>query len=109
MRLRKGIKKVSVVIMSTLTICVSAEMSVCAAVNNGNVCTVESNTWKGWPQAPDISCGTGVLMDAGTGQILYNKVSRHLLRFPSFFGKIPAITSFPRFSARSARFIRQKP
>ena len=87
MRLRKGIKKVSVVIMSTLTICVSAEMSVCAAVNNGNVCTVESNTWKGWPQAPDISCGTGVLMDAGTGQILYNK-GMYDQRYPASITKV---------------------
>lgn len=73
MRLRKVMKKVSVVIMSALTICVSAGMPVCAVVNNGNVCTVESNTWKEWPQAPEISSGTGVLMDAGTGQILYSK------------------------------------
>lgn len=58
-----------------------------AAVNNNNVFPVESNAWKDWPQAPDIKSGTGIVMDAKTGTVLYDK-GMDDQRYPASITKI---------------------
>ena len=48
---------------------------------------VESNTWEGWPEGPDIAAYTGCVMDADTGQILYAK-GMDAERYPASITKI---------------------
>lgn len=87
MQLMKMIKRAGLGIITTFTICTTMTMPAVAAVNNENTFPVETNNWEGWPQAPDVSCGTGVLMDAKTGQILYSK-GMDDQRYPASITKI---------------------
>lgn len=68
--------KVLQILMSVLTsaaVAAAGALQAAAAVDNSHVCAVESNAWTNWPQAADIQCGTGILIDAETGTILFNK------------------------------------
>lgn len=87
MQLVRMIKRAGFGIITTFTICTTMVMPLAAAVNNMNIFPVETNSWEGWPQAAEISCGTGVLMDAKTGQILYNK-GMDDQRYPASITKI---------------------
>lgn len=59
--------------LMALVVCANIRMMPEAAVNNENSCPVESNGWTNWPAGPDISCGTGILMEAKSGEVLYSK------------------------------------
>ena len=87
MRLRAKIKKAAVCAAAILTISTTMTVPSVAAVNNANQFSVDTNSWTGWPQAPDILCSTGILMDADTGQILFNK-GMDDQRFPASITKI---------------------
>ncbi len=87
MRLKARIKKAAVCAAAILTIGTMTAVPSVAAVNNDNQFPVDTNSWVGWPQAPDILSGTGVLMDADSGQILFNK-GMDDQRFPASITKI---------------------
>ncbi len=48
---------------------------------------VESSAWAGWPQAPEITADSAILMDAETGVILYSK-NIHKQQYPASTTKI---------------------
>lgn len=87
MRLKRMTKKAVAGLAAVALICVNTTIYAGAAVNNANVFPVETNNWQGWPQAPDISSGTGILLDAKTGQILYDK-GMDDQRYPASITKI---------------------
>ena len=58
-----------------------------AQVQNGAVYEVTTNQLPEWPQAPEIASETGILMDADTGAILYNK-GMDEIRYPASITKI---------------------
>lgn len=74
-------------VLAGIAMTVPSALPAAAAVDNGHVCTVESNTWKNWPQAADIQCGTGIVIDADTGTILFNK-GMDDQRYPASITKI---------------------
>lgn len=83
-------------------------------VANDAVYPIDSNSQAG-PQAPNVSCETAVLMDANTGEILYNK-GMDQLRYPASITKVMTCLSgfaeqyygcpgyfYPNRSCRSGR------
>ena len=44
-----------------------------AAVDLNAKYDISTNQIQGWPAGPDITSDTGILMDADTGVVLYNK------------------------------------
>ena len=80
-------KKACVFLSLVLSILMMTVIPVAAAVNNDNICSVESNSWKDWPQAVDIQASTGIVMDAKTGTILFDK-GMDDKRYPASITKI---------------------
>lgn len=66
---------------------ISAVPAQAAEVQNGAVYEVTTNQLPEWPQAPEIASETGILMDADTGAILYNK-GMDEIRYPASITKI---------------------
>lgn len=91
MQLRKMLKK-TVAAVGSLVILFGSQATIvqAAVVNNDNICTVESNTWENWPQAEDIQCSTGVVMEANTGEILFSK-GMDDPRYPASITKIMTV------------------
>ncbi|HIU75773.1 MAG TPA: D-alanyl-D-alanine carboxypeptidase [Candidatus Pelethocola excrementipullorum] len=87
MCLKEAMKRAAAVILTVLVTGYSAISSYGAVVNNDNICTIESNSWKDWPQAVDIGASTGVVMDAETGTILFDK-GMDDIRYPASITKI---------------------
>lgn len=71
--MKKGKKILSLIAAVFLGTGMGGAQPVQAAVDNAHVCAVDSNGWKGWPQAADIQSGTGILIDAETGTVLFSK------------------------------------
>lgn len=87
MCLKDVTKRVALFILAMLVTGYSALSAYGAVVNNENICTIESNSWKDWPQAADIGASTGVVMDADTGTILFDK-GMDDVRYPASITKI---------------------
>lgn len=87
MCLKEAMKRVAVVMLTVLVTGYSAISAYGTVVNNDNICTIESNSWKDWPQAVDIGASTGVVMDAETGTILFDK-GMDDIRYPASITKI---------------------
>ncbi|MCD7868733.1 MAG: D-alanyl-D-alanine carboxypeptidase [Clostridiales bacterium] len=58
-----------------------------AAVDNTAVYTITTNEIQGWPQGPEISSDTAVLMDADSGLVLYSKGGDER-RYPASITKV---------------------
>ncbi len=58
-----------------------------AAVENGIVYEIESNTWEDWPQVDALASETAVLMDADSGAVLVNKGMTEA-RYPASITKV---------------------
>lgn len=56
-------------------------------VNIGTAAAVTSNQTDGWPQGPDTTAETAVLMEASTGAVLYDK-GMNELRYPASITKL---------------------
>ncbi|MDD3219430.1 MAG: D-alanyl-D-alanine carboxypeptidase [Lachnospiraceae bacterium] len=85
--MKKIIQKGTMMIVLLVLLCSTCVCSVQAAVANDAVYPIDSNSQAGWPQAPNVSCETAVLMDANTGEILYNK-GMDQLRYPASITKV---------------------
>lgn len=66
-----------------------AAMPVCAAaqVNLQEVYEISTNSIQGWPKGPEIISDTGIVMDADTGVVLYEK-GADALRYPASIAKL---------------------
>ena len=75
----------AVIAMTAVQVCSAAE----AGVQNGAVAEVSvlTNEIPGWPPGPGITSETGVLMDADSGVLLYNKGGDEI-RYPASITKI---------------------
>lgn len=90
MRLKKlAVKLASCMAAAVFAVGIFAE-STLGAVNNDSVCTVESNSWEGWPQAEDIQSNTGVVLEANSGDILFSK-GMDEPRYPASITKIMTV------------------
>ena len=71
--------------MTAVQVCSAAE----AGVQNGAAAEVSvlTNEIPGWPPGPGITSETGVLMDADSGVLLYNKGGDEI-RYPASITKI---------------------
>ena len=70
----------AVIAMTAVQVCSAAE----AGVQNGAAAEVSvlTNEIPGWPPGPGITSETGVLMDADSGVLLYNKGGDEI-RYPA--------------------------
>ncbi|MDO4306536.1 MAG: D-alanyl-D-alanine carboxypeptidase family protein [Eubacteriales bacterium] len=68
---------------------VLAAVPVCAAsqVNLQETYEISTNSISGWPQGPEIVSDTGIVMDADTGVVLYEK-GADALRYPASIVKL---------------------
>lgn len=58
-----------------------------AEINNGAVYPITTNQIQDWPQGPEVACETAVLIDADSGNVLYDK-GKDELRYPASITKI---------------------
>lgn len=79
-------KQLLAVVLSAGMICL-APVQTFAAVNLTARYEISTNQISGWPTGPEITSDTGVLMDANTGLLLYNKGGDEL-RYPASITKI---------------------
>lgn len=86
MRLKK-LRTFGCTLLAGMALLLAMPVQALAAVNNDNVCAIGSNSKENWPQASDIASGTGIVMDAKTGTILYDK-GMDDLRYPASITKI---------------------
>lgn len=84
--MRKSYRKMMGILLG-VAVCVSALPVQAAQVQNGAVYEVTTNQIPDWPQAPEIVSETGIVMDAETGAILYNK-GMDEIRYPASITKI---------------------
>lgn len=84
--MRKWSRILSVVTAGAIAVFSAASVSA-ASVNPDAVYGISSNEIQGWPQGPEISSDTGVLMEAETGAVLYDKGADEL-RYPASITKL---------------------
>lgn len=82
MRAKKYFSVVTAVLIALLL-----PQTILAEVNNDATYTITTNEIKNWPQGPDVYSDTAVLMEAETGEILYNK-GMDETRYPASTTKI---------------------
>lgn len=80
-------KKLLAAAVSAVTVCVMTTSAAWAAVDLEAVYPVSTNEIPGWPQGPEISSDTGVVMEAGTGAIVYAKGADEK-RYPASITKL---------------------
>lgn len=84
--MKKWKKVLCAAIAASAAVCtVSTVMA--ASVDLNAVYGISSNEREGWPQGPEISCNTGILMEAETGAVLYEKGADEL-RYPASIAKL---------------------
>lgn len=84
--MKKIYRKIAVLLIGGMVIGSAGNVQA-AQVQNGAVYEVTSNQIEGWPQAPEIASETGIVMDADTGAIIYNK-GMDEIRYPASITKI---------------------
>lgn len=82
----KKVKKLFAFLI-TLSIVLMMPAHVMAAVDLNAKYEVDTNKIQGWPQAADIASDTGILMDADTGTVLFDKGGDQQ-RYPASITKI---------------------
>lgn len=87
MRIKKAILSAAGIVTAAV---LSATAVCAAAVDLNGVFGISSNEIPGWPQGPDISASTGVLMEAETGAVIYDKGADEL-RYPASITKLMTI------------------
>ena len=60
-------------VLTALCLVLMQPAQVMAAVDLNAKYEVDTNKIQGWPQAADIASDTGILMDADTGTVLFDK------------------------------------
>lgn len=83
--MKKTWKKTAAALMGILLLCQSVPVQ--ASVDNGAVYSIATNAVEGWPQGPEMSCETTVLMDADTGTVLFDK-GMNEKRYPASITKV---------------------
>lgn len=73
--------------LATLSMVLMMPAHVMAAVDLNAKYEVDTNKIQGWPQAADIASDTGILMDADTGTVLFDKGGDQQ-RYPASITKI---------------------
>ncbi len=73
--------------LTTLSMVLMMSAHVMAAVDLNAKYEVDTNKIQGWPQAADIASDTGILMDADTGTVLFDKGGDQQ-RYPASITKI---------------------
>lgn len=74
-------------IILALLVCMLFTQTAWAEVHNDEKYTVKTNETKGWPQGADTYSETAVLMDAKTGEVLFDK-GKDETRYPASITKI---------------------
>ena len=82
----KKIKKVFM-ILAAVSVALMLPVQAMAAVDLNAKYDISTNQIQGWPAGADIISDTGVLMDADTGVVLYNKGADEQ-RYPASITKI---------------------
>ena len=68
----KKIKKL-LAVFAAVSVALMLPLQTMAAVDLNAKYDISTNQIQGWPAGPDITSDTGILMDADTGVVLYNK------------------------------------
>ena len=68
----KKIKKL-LAVFAAVGVALMLPLQTMAAVDLNAKYDISTNQIQGWPAGPDITSDTGILMDADTGVVLYNK------------------------------------
>lgn len=68
-------------------LCLLLTTNISAAVNNEATYSVATNEIQNWPKGPDLYSDTAVLMDADSGQVIYDK-GMNELRYPASITKV---------------------
>ena len=79
-------KQLLAAVLSAGMICLTPVQTFAAVDLNARY-EISTNQISGWPAGPEITSDTGVLMDADTGILLYNKGGDEL-RYPASITKI---------------------
>ena len=82
----KKIKKL-LAVFAAVSVALMLPLQTMAAVDLNAKYDISTNQIQGWPAGPDITSDTGILMDADTGVILYNKGGDEQ-RYPASITKI---------------------
>ncbi|MDO4272818.1 MAG: D-alanyl-D-alanine carboxypeptidase family protein [Eubacteriales bacterium] len=75
------------VLTGTMTAALAAAAPVWASVDLEAVYGISTNDIQGWPKGPEISSDTGIIMEAETGVVLYDKGADEL-RYPASITKL---------------------
>ena len=82
----KKIKKL-LAVFAAVGVALMLPLQTMAAVDLNAKYDISTNQIQGWPAGPDITSDTGILMDADTGVVLYNKGGDEQ-RYPASITKI---------------------
>ena len=82
----KKIKKL-LAVFASVSVALMLPLQTMAAVDLNAKYDISTNQIQGWPAGPDITSDTGILMDAATGVVLYNKGGDEQ-RYPASITKI---------------------
>lgn len=82
----KRLKRLSAVFIA-VSVALMLPVQIMAAVDLNAKYDISTNQIQGWPAGPDITSDTGILMDADTGVVLYNKGADEQ-RYPASITKI---------------------
>lgn len=82
----KRLKRLAAV-LATVSVAFALPVQTMAAVDLNAKYDISTNQIQGWPAGPDITSDTGILMDADTGVVLYNKGADEQ-RYPASITKI---------------------
>ena len=82
----KKIKKL-LAVFAAVSVALMLPLQTMAAVDLNAKYDISTNQIQGWPAGPDITSDTGILMDADTGVVLYNKGADEQ-RYPASITKI---------------------
>lgn len=85
--MKKWKKILNAAIAVSVSVICTASTAMAASVDLSAVYGISSNGLEGWPQGPEISCNTGILMEAETGAVLYDKGADEL-RYPASITKL---------------------
>ena len=74
-------------VFAAVSVALMLPLQTMAAVDLNAKYDISTNQIQGWPAGPDITSDTGILMDADTGVVLYNKGGDEQ-RYPASITKI---------------------
>lgn len=83
----KGFTDIIVTMWIAVSLLSAASVSAASEVNLQETCEIATNEISGWPQGPEIGSDTGIVMDADTGVILYEK-GADVRRYPASIVKL---------------------